>query len=1018
MNITEYFIKHPVSAIVLNVMLILFGVLCMNGLQIREYPEVYSTKINITTIYRNASSDLVESGVTNVLEDLVAGIKNVDHVASHSASGVSIVKIKFNDGAIAEDALNAVKDAIFKAKNRLPKDVETPEVKYDVGDNDTFMFIGVLSNALPNVAAFQRDKIEFAKLVHYANLNLKNIFRSIPGISEVAVWGSGYMYDISFDHKKMHLYGINADEIYERIATANISIPTGTYQDEASTSMRNVLDTEKDYKNIVIRKTASNTITLGDVADVQLTIDEESQKVKVNGKPGLCIAIKKVDDANPIDVSNNVLKKLESLSLPNGISLELIQDGAAFVRNSVSNIKSTIVEAVISVLIIVFIFLRDGRATIIPLVAIPVSLLGSMILLKIFGYSINIITLLAMVLAVGLVVDDAIVMLENIQKHIEQGQNRLAATISGAKEVGFAIVAMTCTLASVYLPLAFIPGNIGKIFSEFAIALAGSVLISGITALTLSPLMCAKLLSNNTHHHSAAFDRIMNFYRKILSKVIHYPKICIGVMVCTVIVTILLAKMLPSFLVPRDDHGIIGLWTEMPSWTKNVIEFDKVVSEKVVPTYPNIPEAVKEISFMGEWGMNQVWILQDKKDRKRSGDEIVNNMRMIFKGISSMDVYPWSATSRLPGVSVGQKNSSSVACVISTTKSYRDLYNTMTNLVNFIQENYIDKGGMIEEVEIENLDMNNLVYRIDVNHSVRASLGIELREIGRAIEMFFSGSKNIDFDMNGVSYRIFTHGDIQPWDLNGIYVTNKDGAAISLGVFAKMVEEYGPNELYHYNQMRSAKLRIGFVDGVDSGSSIKLASEILRDNLPNEYRMTWGQSEKAHRDSERTMVILFGLSVVFIYAVLSVQFGNFIDPLVILFTVPLACCGAILFAFIFKQSMNIYTQVGLITLVGLITKHGILIVEFANQLHAANKDRSWNDIIIDASSMRFRAIIMTTGAMIFGAIPMVLSHNSGYEVRMCIGVVLIGGLLFGTIFTLFILPTVLHMRHIFCRRLA
>lgn len=996
MDITNYFIKHPVIALVLNAVLILVGYLSLDSLHLREYPEVQFPKIRVITAYPNASAEVIENSVTNLLEDKLAGIEGIDTITSESKYGESHITIKFKSNTSIDKALSDAREAVALVK--LSENVKIPLVERAGASDIGMPFIAV---------SLESSSMDFGELTHYANLNLKNAFRGIKGVASAEIWGQPYTYKIFLDAKKMYTFGVNAEDVFNALYAANLSLPAGKFQNEIPVTLNSELKTIKDYENLVIKEKSAalslqNAVLLHQIADIKLQTDNEKFRVRINGKPGLCIAIEKTNDANPIEVSEAVYKQMEelALSIPKELKMDIISDKAEFVKQSVANVKFSILEAVVFVLIIVFLFLRNIKATIIPLITIPISLFGSFLFLKIFGCSINIMTLLAMVLAIGLVVDDAIIVLENIQRHIEKGLSPIEAALVGSKEISFAIVAVTCTLISVYMPLAFIKGTIGTLFTEFAVALAGSVFISGITALTLSPLMCEKILKKHEAQLWPQIDILLEkfttSYQNALAKFIDYRKACAAIFAVSCCVILLLIKILPIETAPKEDRSLIGIYIP-PILGKdiNAMEDKILLAEDKIKS---ITEAKSSILFMGDWGGCVMLPLVPHKDRKRSAQDLVNFIRPIVSQLPSIDMYPWSYDTGLPGVE-SSASDGDLSLVISTTESYRHLFEAVEK-----SRQAVESQKVFERIRHDlKLDTSN--YRIDMDTNKMGILGISPKSVAKTLEIFFSGNKSLNFSKDGLLYDITIQGKKAPWNLNELYITNKFGNRISIGTIAEMLPTSGPDKLFHYNQMRSVVLSTDLPENITFGQAMQQFLDQANKELPSTYKKTWSGLAKSFSESKNTMIVLFFLATLFIYAVLSIQFENFLDPLIILLTVPLACLGGLILVFVAGGTLNVYTQVGMITLIGLITKHGILIVEFANQLR--NK-LSLKESIIQASSLRLRPILMTTAAMVFGAIPLILSSGAGYEARRAIGIVLVGGLTFGTIFTLFILPTIFY----------
>lgn len=993
MKLPNYFIKHPVITIVLNSILVLVGFLCLHSLPIREYPNITFPTITVTTNYPNASSELVESSVTNVLEERLAGVEGLETITSQSSSGSSYITLSFRANTSMDRALSATQDAVALAKPLLPIEVKTPTIERQKKSSG-LPFVGI---------SLESSSMDFGQLTHFANLNLKNSFRSLKGVSSVDIWGQPYTYSISLDPKKLFSFGVNVDEIFDAISRSSISLPAGNYQNKIPSTLNFELKSAKDYENLLIKNNNHHPIFLKSVATVKLTTDNDRSRVRVNGHTGLVLSVNRADDANPLEVSRLVRHELASLkqNLPDDVKINVIIDQSDFINASLHNIQSSILEAIILVLIIVFIFLRNGRATLIPLITIPISLLGSLIFLKFFGFSINLMTLLAMVLAVGLVVDDAIIVLENIWRHIEDGLSPMDAALKGSREIGFAIVAMTLTLASVYAPVAFIPGMLGQIFIEFAIALAGSVFISGFVSLTLSPLMCAHLLNKHNKQLWPGFDRFLHRleqkYAQILDRSIVKKKYIYTGVVGFIACSLFFYHLLPRETAPKEDRGLIGVYTALLSGD-NVQTLDEKIPG-IENKVRDLPEINNQLTFIGDWGASVVLPLKPHAQRKRSSQQLVAALQPQVNSFPSMDAYVWSWDTALPGID-DAGSGSELTLVISTPDNFRQLLDEVEAL-----KSTLDASKLFESTRYD-LRLDTMGYSIDVDNNVLSQLGLSAKQVAKTIEVFFSNDKSLNFQKDGVSYYLTIKGTHSPWTLNELYLTTPAGQHVSLGALTTMKPKALPPTLDHHNQMRSTTMHVKLPPNESIKNGMGQLWDIAKHELPKHYKMTWEGSAKAYTESSNVMLILFILSLFFIFAILAIQFENFVDPLIIMFTVPLASCGALFFAYLFDQSFNIYTQVGMITLIGLISKHGILIVEFANQLR--EKGASTLEAIQKAAVLRLRPILMTTGAMLFGVIPLILSHDAGSESRHAIGFILLGGLSMGTLLTLFVLPTIYY----------
>ncbi len=988
MKLTDYFIKHPVSSIVLNLALILLGILCFQNIAIREYPRVVLPQVFIETIYPNASAELIEVSVTNILEDELAGVQGVDFIASESTPDMSMITMNFKQGVSIIKAQNDIREAINLAKAKLPKDALNPVIRNEKArSGPPFMAVCLESEAM-----------KFSELTHYVNLNIKNSIRSIAGVASVDVWGRPYTYKIILNNQNMYSYGINADEVFAAIDSSTKSLQAGKYQKEIPVTINLELEHAQDLEKILI-KNHPKPVFLQDIAKIELGEDDQTFRLKINGKPGLCIGVNKVSDGNPLTVSDNVNKEVMNLkrSLPKDIVMDILLDQAEYIRSSIHNIQSSVLEAIFLVLIIVFFFLRNLNATLIPVVAIPISLIGALIFLSVFGYSLNIMTLLAMVLAVGLVVDDAIVVLENIMRHIERGESSLNAAINGTKEISFAIIAMTCTLASVYAPIAFIGGVTGQLFTEFAVCLAGSVFISGVTALTLSPLMCAKLIKVQQSKLFPKIDfhleKLESYYQIILKRIIKQKNIILLLLVMNVLATIVLFKVLPQETVPKEDRGLVGVYVPaIPG--KNIDHTEKNIA-KVEAIINSVPEREGSITFAFAQGGSAILPLKPKNQRKRSAEEIMGSLFPMMMSFPSADAWPWSWNVALPGIDDPAENSE-VTMIVSTTDSYFELLQNLNKL-----RDEADKRKIFNSFR-HDLKLENLGFNIEINKDLAARMKINASQIAKTIEIFFSGDRSINFKKDGILYPLNIEGDYKPWRIEELYVTNIDGNKVSIGNIASLAHKAAPKELCHYNQMKSAKVKVDLSAGDNLSEVMEKMNNLANEVLPITYKKQWYGVAKSYADNASSGVLLMVLSIIFIYAILAVQFNNFIDPFIILFTIPLAAFGALIATYFKGYSLNIYSQVGLITLIGLITKHGILIIEFANQLQ--EKGEEILAAIIKASCLRLRPILMTTSAMVAGSVPLIFSSSAGSESREAIGLVLVFGLGIGTVFTLFVLP--------------
>ncbi len=991
MKFTDFFIKHPVISIVINFMIMAVGFLSFGGLSLREYPKVEAPVLSVVTNYNNASSQLIENEITNPLEEQLAGIEGIQKLESWTTNGQSYITVTFDENVVMDRAMVLVRDAISIAKDRFPKTVKEPVIQKQGKGGGGFPFLGI---------ALSSPSREFGDLTHYANLFLVNALKGVSGVSSVDIEGRSYTMDVELNAKKMYALGIDGLEILKAISKKTESFPVGKFQDKIPAFFENPLYAVKDFESIFLMEKTKKPIFLNSVAKVSLGTSKKGNRLRINKKPGLILWISKSSDSNPLDVSSGVHEKINIIkeSLPKDMKIEVILDQSEFIKKSLSNLKWSVLEAILLVLVIVFVFLRNIQATLIPLVTIPISLIGGVIFLKMFGFSINTMTLLSMVLAIGLVVDDAIVVLENITRHIEEGKPPLKAALDGSKEISFAIIAMTCTLASVYIPLAFLQGVIGQLLSEFAIALAGSVILSGVVALTLSPLMCSKLSYASKDKLfpiiDVYLDKMEALYKKSLNFTFdHYYKSLI-VMPAMIALMAALFIFMPKEPTPKEDRGIMGVYTRFIAG-KSLDDLEQKIIQIEDKFSPYLSQAKSMISSTAIWGGQIYLCLKDYNQRVKTPAQIVDEMTPNLEKFPSMDIWPWSLDTGLP--SSGESgNMNEIDVVISTSKSYPELLEYLDMLKYKIQRKKLFKRVT------HDLNLDELGYKILINEPVSALLGISNEQVTKNIEIFFGGNQSLNFRKDNFVYPITVTGDHYPWDLNSIYVVNPKGKKVSIGTLASMVQTNLPTRIQHYNQMRSSYLTVRLAKGDSFEKGMEILKNEIDQTLPEGFKREFASGAKTYEKISSAIFFLVGLSLVFIYAILAIQFECFLSPLIVMTTVPFAGFGALLFLMLFGQSMNLYSLIGVITLIGLITKHGILIVDFANKL---KNQMSLKEAVKKASHLRLRPILMTTCAMILGSLPLVFSFGEGAEARRVIGLSIVGGLGIGTICTIFILPS-------------
>lgn len=986
MKLPVYFINKPVFATILNFIIIVVGLLAIQSINLREYPDITTPDISIDIPYDNASPEVVESEITFIAEDELASIKGLEMISSTSAYGTSNINLTFSDQVDFSSAMSEVREKISVLRSKLPKEISEPKIIESSANAQPFFYISVLNkNRKPE------------ELAHFTELNLKNNFRSLPGVANAKIWGHRYIMAIKLDREKLFFYKVNTSEIIGQLKKYSRNLAAGKINDTISVTIDISATTPEDFGEIVIKRYASSNVKLKDVANIELVGDTDDFKVRVNGEPGTVLAITKTVNANPLEVSEAINARLKNISatLPPGYTLQVELDKSDFIRASLSNVKSAIIEAVLLVVIIIFLFLRNFRAALIPLLTIPICLAGTVAMLKMFGFSLNTLTLLAMVLSIGLVVDDAIVILENIFKHIEAGEPPFVAAKKGSAEIGFAVVAMTLTLTSVFIPIAFIEGDIGKLFIEFAVALAGSVIISGVVALTLSPMIASRFLKEHEHNFLEQIDvflkNVGEKYRVSLLYLIDRKKVMLPMMTISILGCMLLYYFLPSEVAPKEDRGFVGLIMEKSSnISKDKLEELALLAQQQID---GTPEVEKKFMFLSDEGVVATK-LKPWSQRSRSAEEVRQSYQSAIAKIPSLQIFAWSWDSDLPGISNGFEGG--ISFLVKTTDNYNSL---LANLEKLKTE--LGKLPFIGQVRY-NLELNSIGYDVKFDQRKLSYFSFSPQDASTTLSSALDEFKVDTFLKDGISYDIKLSSQYTPQNLDEIYLF-EDNAAIAVGAISDYNASAKAKSLKHYNQMRGAKITIELKPDVKFSDALTQLTNFLATQHPENITFEFDNNIKKFLKTYGQMSLLILLAIFFIYAILAIQFESFIDPLIIICTVPLGCFGALLFTKLSGNSLNIFSQIGIVTLIGLLSKHAIMIVEFANNIvHESQKPLTL--AIVEASQLRLRPILMTTFAMVFGSLPLILSSGAGAEARHAIGWVLIGGLTIGTVFTIFLIP--------------
>lgn len=1011
MRLSEISIRRPVFATVLSLLIVLVGIVSFMGLSVREYPQIDEPVVTVRVGYTGASAEVIESQVAKPLEDSIAGIDGVDIISSISRSEQAQIMVRFHLEKDADTAAAEVRDRVSRVRNRLPDEADEPVISKMEADAYPILFLTFTSA--------HRSPLEVNDLMERM---AKPRLQTVPGVADTPFYGARrYSMRIWLDPQRMAAYNITTEEVEEAIRRNNLELPAGRIESlsrEFNVVSETDLTTPEQFRAIALKNVDGFIVHLRDVASVEESIANLRSRVRFNGVDAVSMGIIRQATANPLEVAQGVRQALEVLrtEMPQDISIDIANDNTVFIDQSIKSVYSTLAEAIALVVLVVFVFLRTVRASIIPIITIPVSLIGAFALMALAGFSINTLTLLALVLAIGLVVDDAIVMLENIYRHIEEGMPPFAAALKGAKEIGFAIVAMTLTLVAVYAPLVFTPGRTGRLFAEFALTLAGAVLVSGFVALTLSPMLCSVLLKHNAkpsrfdQYMQRKLDAITARYKQSLHWVVcakaSGPKgvwlqakwlILVVMLFCAVLLAWLYPQI-PAELAPMEDRGTLQVrmtspdgasldYTDayakqMEEFAKKYPEFDRVFSNVGNPTVINANVSLRTV---------------DWSERTRSIQDIAQEVRQD--------------TRQLPGVNpvlgmpapLGMGNNSRpLHYVILSSGSYEELFEVATAFMHAVEAN-----PGISQPDLD-LRMNTPQLRISVDRDRASDLGVSVGVIARTLETMLGGRTVTRYKKGSEQYDVMLQTQAQerltPQNIDGINVRADNGAMVPLSALVAIEETSNPRELNHFSQRRSATITGQIQPNYSLGEALAFMDTTAAQILPTGFATdVSGMSREFYR-SQGALVTVFALALLFIYLVLAAQFESFIDPFIIMLTVPLSIVGALITLKWAGGTMNVYSQIGLITLVGLITKHGILIVEFANQLR--REGVALVDAVIEAASQRLRPILMTTAAMVLGTLPLAMASGAGAESRMQIGWVIVGGLSIGTLLAIYVVPVI------------
>ncbi len=1000
MSLSSLSIQRPVLAIVMSIVIIIFGAIGFFSLGIREYPAVDPPIVTVATTYAGANADVIESQITEPLEESINGIAGVRTMTSTSREQRSNITVEFELDVNLETAANDVRDRVSRALRNLPADAEPPVVSKADADANPILFF--------TVESAKRDPLEVNEI---ASTMLKERIQNIPGVSAVNIWGEKkYSMRLWLDPAKLAAYSLTPSDIRSALQKENVELPSGKVEGnmtELTVRTLGRLETPEDFNKMIIKTVDGRIVRLENVGYAKLEPENSKSALRRDGVPMVGIAILPQPGANNVAIADEVYKRLEEIrkDLPEDVKVGLGFDTTQYIRASIHEVVETIIIAFGLVVLIIFLFLRDWRSTLIPILAIPVSLIGTFFIMYVAGFSINVLTLLGIVLAIGLVVDDAIVVLENIYTKIEEGMPPLEAGIAGSKEIIFAVISTTVALAAVFLPVIFLEGFTGRLFREFGVVIAGSVLISAFVALTLTPMLSTRLLRREKHSWfytktEPFFNRFTEGYRNSLTTFMKARWLAPAIMVASGALIYLLGTSLPSELAPLEDRGRLRISATAQEGA--TFEFMQTyMTELAQLISDSIPERDAVISMVapGSGSANTgniTLILKDKKERERSQQQAYESVNGLVRRLTGARAFG----SQEP--TIGDRRAGMPVQFVVQAATLDDLKRV---LPGFMEE--AQNSSMFQFVDL-NLKFNKPEVQINIEREKARSLGISVIDIAQTLQLAFSEQRLGYFMKNGKQYQVI--GQLvredrnDPFDLLAISARSSSGELIQLDNLVQITEQSSPPQLFRYNRYVSATVSANLAAGRTLGEGIAEMQRIASKTLDGSFSTDLAGPSRDYAESSSSLAFAFIFALTLIYLILAAQFESFRDPFIILLTVPLALAGTLLSLWYFGQTLNIFSQIGIIMLVGLVTKNGILIVEFAN--HRKNEGLSIGEAIIDASVSRFRPILMTSLATILGALPIALALGAGAESRVSMGIAVIGGLVFSSGLTLYVIPAI------------
>lgn len=993
-NISEISIRRPVLSTVMMLVIILFGVIGYTFLGVREYPSVDQPIITVSASYPGANAEVIMNQITEPLEQNINGIPGIRSLSSTSSQGQSRITVEFELSVDMETAANDVRDKVSRAQRNLPRDCDPPTISKADADATPIMQIAVRSA--------NRSLMELSEI---AELTVKERLQTIPDVSSVDIWGEKrYSMRLWLDPVKMAGYGVTPLDVRNAVDRENVELPSGSIEGdtkELSIRTMGLMSTAQEFNDLIIKEENGNIVRFSDIGYAEVSPEDLKSILRKNGEPMVIDVIVPQPGANHIEIAEEAYRRLEEIQkdLPDDVTVEIMYDNTRFIRASINEVKDTLYEALILVILIIFLFLRDWRVTLIPCVVIPISLVGAFFVMYVAGFSVNVLTMLAVVLAVGLVVDDAIVMTENIYVKIEQGMDPRTAGIEGSREIFFAVISTTITLISVFLPIVFMEGMTGRLFKEFSIVIAGAVAISAFAALTFTPMLATKLLKKQEKKNwfyrktEPFFIGMNNLYARWLDAFLRRRVWALPIVGILLVLIGVLWMAIPSELAPLEDRSMISINTKAPEGS--TFEFIRDYTDRIAEIADSLaPErdALMARSSSSSGSINV--ILPDIADRERSQMEIADELSAAVRSETKARAFVQQQSTF-----GGRRGGMPIQYVLQAT--------SLDSLQKYLPL-FMDKvnASPVFQMADVNLKFTKPEAHIEINRDKATSLGVSTQTIAQTLQYALSGQRFGYYYMGGKQYQILGEINRQqrntPVDLKSIYVRSDNGQMIQLDNLVTLRETTAPPQLYRYNRFVSATVSSGLAKGYTIGDGLDEMDRIAAETLGDTFRTALSGESKEYRESSSSLMFVMVLALIMIYLVLAAQFESFKDPLVVMFTVPLAIAGALIFMYFADITMNIFSQIGIIMLIGLVAKNGILIVEFANQRQQAGL--TMDEAVRVAAVQRLRPILMTSASTILGLVPLALASGEGANGRVAMGVAVIGGMLVSTLLTLFIVP--------------